>query len=152
MPSPIFLDANIPIYAAGRPHPLKAPCIQILTYAAQYPHSFITDVEVVQEILHHYRRHWPLGRSALQDFLLVLSGRIVGIEPPDASAVIALADQYSGLSARDLLHLAVMQRLGVSVISTADADYDQVPSLSRLDPARLGTWQHMIDTSGPSNP
>jgi predicted nucleic acid-binding protein len=152
MPSPIFLDANIPIYAAGRPHPLKTPCIQILVYAAQYPHAFITDAEVAQELLHHYRRHWPIGRAAVQDFLLVMTGRIASIEPPDAHATITLADQYPRLSARDLLHVAVIHRLGVTAIATADADYDHVPSLVRLDPAQLATWQHIIASRGTVSP
>lgn len=83
MASPIFLDANIPIYAAGRPHPLKIPCSQILLHAAHYPDAFTTDVEVIQELLHHYRRHWPIGRDAVQNFLLVMAGRMVSIEPAD---------------------------------------------------------------------
>jgi hypothetical protein len=68
------------------------------------------------------------------------------IEPADAPVTVALADQYPRLSARDLLHVAVMQRLGVSAIATADADCNRVHSLVGLDPAYLATWQYTIAT------
>ena len=54
MTLPIFLDTNVPIYAAGRPHALKKPCAQILMLVAERPHAFLTDAEVLQELLHRY--------------------------------------------------------------------------------------------------
>lgn len=64
MPSPIFLDANVPIYAAGRPHALKEPCVEVLTRVAERPQAFITDAEVLQELLHRYLAlgRWPQDR------------------------------------------------------------------------------------------
>ncbi len=35
-----FLDANVPIYAAGRPHSLKEPCARILLLVAERPQAF----------------------------------------------------------------------------------------------------------------
>ncbi len=49
-----FIDANVPIYAAGRDHGNKAPCAQGLMMATEHPRSFVTDVEVLQELLHCY--------------------------------------------------------------------------------------------------
>ena len=54
MAFPLFVDANIPFYAAGRPHPLKEPCQQIVALAARHPRAFVTDAEVLQELLHRY--------------------------------------------------------------------------------------------------
>ncbi len=48
MSRPTFLDANVPIYAAGRPHRLKEPCAQVLMLAAERPEAFLTDAEVLQ--------------------------------------------------------------------------------------------------------
>jgi len=64
MADPIFLDANIPMYAAGRPHPLKQPCLDVLALVALYPDAFCTDAEVFQEILHRYRAQgrWQDGQ------------------------------------------------------------------------------------------
>ena len=49
-----FIDANVPIYASGREHPNKEPCARILMMAAEHPLSFVTDVEVLQELVHRY--------------------------------------------------------------------------------------------------
>ena len=64
MADPIFLDANIPMYAAGQPHPLKQPCLDVLALVALYPDAFCTDAEVFQEILHRYRAQgrWQDGQ------------------------------------------------------------------------------------------
>jgi predicted nucleic acid-binding protein len=36
-PPLIHIDANVPIYAAGREHPLKAPCQELVRLAAAAP-------------------------------------------------------------------------------------------------------------------
>ncbi len=42
--SPVaFLDATVPLYAAGRSHPLKEPCAQIPLLVAEYPQAFVTE-------------------------------------------------------------------------------------------------------------
>ncbi len=51
MTRPYFIDADIPIYAAGSAHPLKDPAIRILRLAAQHPESFLTSAEVLQELI-----------------------------------------------------------------------------------------------------
>ena len=33
----VFIDANVPIYAAGDDHPLKEPCARILPSVAEHP-------------------------------------------------------------------------------------------------------------------
>ena len=73
-----FIDANVPIYAAGRAHPLKGPCIQVLLLAAEHPQSFLTDAEVLQEMLHRYLalRLWPQGREAFRRFSEIMQERV----------------------------------------------------------------------------
>ena len=50
----VFIDANVPIYAAGGDHPYKEPCAQILRMAAEEPQSFVSDSEVLQELMPRY--------------------------------------------------------------------------------------------------
>ena len=45
-----FIDANVPIYAAGREHVYKEPCARVLTMVAERPMSFVTDVEVLKNL------------------------------------------------------------------------------------------------------
>ena len=44
------------------------------------------------------------------------------------------------MSARDLVHWAVMQRAGAERIITADTDFDRLPIMVRLDPVDVGEW------------
>ena len=137
-----FIDANVPIYASGRTHPNKEPCLHILRLVAEQPRSFVTDVEVLQELLHRYRssRRWTLGREVLRGFAEVMRDRIEPVLARDIDLATNLADRHPDISARDLVHAAVMQRLGADHIITADTDFDRLPDLTRLDPADIGDW------------
>lgn len=144
----IFLDANIPIYAAGRPHSLKEPCADILLLASEHVDSFFTDAEVLQELLHRYRalRLWPQGREVFSRFADLMRERIEPVYAADVEHAASLADSHAGPGARDLLHAAVMARLGVRSIASADTGFDRLPDIERLNPAELGKWRHTIGT------
>lgn len=147
---PAFLDTNIPIYAAGREHPLKEPCLRILRLVAQHPESFVTDVEVLQELIHRYLtlRQWDLGRGVFSRFAGLMEGRIEPILALDVAAAAGLADQHAAVSGRDLLHAAVLRRLGDDRIVTADRDFERLGALERLDPATLNAWEASITGAG----
>lgn len=69
-----------------------------------------TSAEVLQELLHAYL---PVGRLETLDVALELAVRGVDEVLPVESEVVIharrLADQYAGLTARDLLHLSMCQ-------------------------------------------
>ncbi len=56
MPPVTFIDANVPIYAAGREHADRGPCIRVLAGVSDNPAAFVTNAEVFQEIMHHCTR------------------------------------------------------------------------------------------------
>jgi len=138
----LFLDATIPIYAAGRPHPLQEPCRRIIILAAEHPLAFVTDAEVLQELLHRYMalRLWPQGRAVVEEFAATMQGRVEPVGVDDVLAAAAFAGAHPRLTARDLIHLAVLRRIGAQGIVTADGDFDDVAGLRRFDPAQLDTW------------
>lgn len=141
-----FVDANVPIYAAGRDHPLREPCKEVLELAARRPGVSFTDAEVLQEMLHRYLslKKWPAGKQVVIDFAAVMRGGIEAVRGEDVEHACALADGYAPrLAARDLLHAAVMLRMGSDTIITADADFDDLQSegIARLDPAEIAAWR-----------
>jgi predicted nucleic acid-binding protein len=69
------------------------------------------------------------------------AGRIAAVLDTDVVQAAALAGSYPRLSARDLLHVAVMRRLGATHIVSADQDFDVVADLQRLDPGEVSTWR-----------
>lgn len=141
-----FIDAYVPIYAAGRDHPYKEPCARILNMAADNPEAFATNAEVLQELLHRYvaTERWTLGREVVSSFAELMSGRIEPINPQDVLLAAELANEHRGVSARDLVHAAVMRRLDLSRIISADRDFDRVAGIERLDPLQLADWQPYI--------
>ena len=145
----VFIDANVPIYAAGRDHPYKEPCARILRILADDPQSFITDSEVLQEMMHRYLAsgRWTLGREVVRAFAEVMRGRVEPVHGEDVTLATKLADRHSEVSARDLVHAAVMQRLGTNRIISADTDFDRLEGIDRLDPARIEEWQSVILTA-----
>ena len=145
----VFIDANVPIYAAGRDHPYKKPCARILRILADAPQSFVTNSEVLQEIMHRYLAsgRWNLGREVVRAFAEAMSGRVEPVHGEDIILATELADRHPGVSTRDLVHAAVMQRLGVSRVISADADFDRLEGIERLDPARIEAWEDSILTA-----
>ena len=141
-----FLDANVPIYAAGRPHRLKEPCAQVLMLAAERPEAFLTDAEVLQELLHRYLalRLWPEGRDVFHGFVDLMRERVEPVQAIDVEQAALIADELPELGARDLLHAAIMRRLGVQHIISADAGLDRLTKIERLDPMEFEAWRNGI--------
>lgn len=146
MSQAVFLDANVPIYAAGGDHPLKEPCARILRSVAENPRPFVTDSEVLQELMHRYlaQGRWELGREVIRAFAEAMHGRIESVHAEDVLTAAGLADSHPAISARDLVHAAVMQRMGSGRIISADIDFDSIEGVERLDPARYGEWEPTI--------
>lgn len=143
----IFLDANVPMYAGGRLHPLKQPSVEVLAFAAVAPSVFVTDAEVLQEMLRRYRAipRWDEGRLLFEHFVLLMGTRVVPIWAEDVVAAAGLVDDYPRLAARDFLHVAVMRRVGVTHIVSADQGFDAVDGVTRLDPGDVATWRKMVE-------
>jgi predicted nucleic acid-binding protein len=137
-----FVDANIPMYAAGSSHPLRDPCIQILRASLDSSGGCVSSAEVLQEIFNVYLRQSDLsrGREILSTFAEALHGNVVDVLAADIQAAAAL-DVSPRLQARDRVHLTVMQRLGVSRVISSDRAFDEVPSIQRLDPLAFATWR-----------
>ena len=146
----VFIDANVPIYAGGRDHPSKEPCAKVLMMAAEQPLSFVTDVEVLQELLHRYLAsgRWALGREVLQSFAEVMHDRIEPVYEEDIHLAASLADRHPEISARDLVHAAVMRRLGSERIVSVDTDFDRLPGVTRLDPSDIEAWSASVLSEG----
>lgn len=135
----ILLDANIIMYAAGAPHPHKAPSVALLERVARGDVEAALDAEVLQEILHRYRalRRWNDGRRV--DDLARRS--IVTVFPVTAGVTDEarqIMDDHPTLMARDALHAAVCRAVGAKAICSYDADLDIIAGLRRVEPPAVG--------------
>ena len=145
----VFIDANVSICAAGREHPYKQPCVRILRILTDDPQSFVTHSEVLQEMMHRYLAsgQWGLGREVVRAFAEAMRGRVEPVHGEDVTLATELADRHPGVRARDLVHAAVMQRLGTDRINSADTDFDHLEGIDRLNPARIEEWEGPILTA-----
>jgi hypothetical protein len=132
-----FIDTNIPMYAAGAPHPLREPAQRVILAVAAGELDAVTDAEVFQEILYRYL-HIGEREKAFQvfdRFRRIMMGRILPIEDTDVQQARTLAERYLDLSPRDLIHLAVMLHHDMEEIITTDAGFDLVKEVRRIDPS-----------------
>lgn len=63
-----------------------------------------------------------------------MRGRIEPIGAPDVVAAASIAANAGAMSARDLIHLAVMRRIEAGHVVSADRSYTGVAGVVRLDP------------------
>ena len=128
----IFVDSNVPIYLVGAEHRNKQAARSALERAIEAGERLVTDAEILQEILHRYVA--IDRREAIEPCTGALLGVVDEVFPVDledvrrASAIV----RSSRLTARNALHVAVMQRRGITQILTFDAGFDAVPGIARL--------------------
>ena len=128
----ILIDANVPMYLVGGDHPNKSAAQRLLERAATARERLVTDAEVFQEILHRYVA--ISRRDAIQPTFDALNAVIDDVFPIQTSTVERAKDLvlgYPRLSARDAIHVAVMQAEGVTRIMSFDAAFDAIPGITR---------------------
>lgn len=129
----ILVDSNIPMYLVGSEHPHKDDAQRLLDQAISRRERLVSDAEVLQEILHRYQ---AIDRTdAIQPAFDALQGVVDEVFPVERndveSAKRILLGAY-GLSARDALHVAIMERHEIDRIMTFDRSFDGYPGIERL--------------------
>ncbi len=129
----IFIDANIPMYLVGRPHSNREAARRSLEEVVAGGETACTDAEVLQEILHRYT---AIRRTDRIDpaFAAVLGvvDVVFPIERADVERARRLLRTTPRLTARDALHVAVMQGRDVGRILSFDTGFDGIPGIIRL--------------------
>lgn len=129
----ILVDSNIPMYVVGAPHPHRADALRLLERLVIERKRLVTDAEVLQEILHRYVS--IDRRDAIQPAFDVLLGAVDDVLAIDF-AVTERAKQivlaYKNISARDAVHLAIMEKHGIDEILSFDSGFDAFPGVTRI--------------------
>jgi len=130
----IFVDSNVPMYLVGDDRARKADVERLLEGCVRDRESLVTDAEVFQEILHRYvaiRR--PLAIQPAFDALASMTDEVFSIDRPSVERAKTIVLGYAQLSARDAIHLAIMERQGVGRILSFDRGLDVFPGIQRID-------------------
>jgi uncharacterized protein len=129
----ILVDSNIPMYLVGAPHRHKSDAQRLLEKLISDRQRLVTDAEVLQEILHRYVA--IDRRDAIQpafDALLEIVDQVLPIDGGVVKRAKEIVLGYRQLSARDAVHLAVMEQHGIEHILTFDTGFDGFPGIARL--------------------
>ena len=129
----IFDDSNIPVYLVGSPHPHKADAPRLLEKLISDRERLVTDAEVLQEILHRYVA--IDRRDAIQpafDALLGVVDEVLSVDGGAVDRAKQIVLGYRQISARDAVHLSVMEQNGIQQILSFDSGLDAFPGITRL--------------------
>lgn len=129
----IFVDSNIPMYLEGKPGTEKDAVHALLQRWIAQEERLVTSAEVLQEILHRYS---AIGRkdaiAPAFETLLGIVDEIFAIEARDVERAKEILLGTQSLSARDAVHVAVMERHGVAKIASFDRGFDGYPGIQRI--------------------
>jgi predicted nucleic acid-binding protein len=129
----ILIDSNIPMYLVGSPHPRKSDAQRLLEQLVNDRQRLVTDAEVLQEILHRYVA--IDRRDAIQpafDSLLGVVDQVLDVTRNTVERAKEIVQGHRRLSARDAVHLAVMEQHGINRILSFDSGFDGFPGIARL--------------------
>jgi hypothetical protein len=137
MDNTIFLDVNVFMYAAGKPHTYKNPCLHILKDVETQALLAAVNTEIFQELLYRYS-HIGVAEKGIQlcNDILNYPLVILPVTKADIHLAMDLFNQYknTGVKPRDAIHAATLKNNGITQLISADKDFDNFDFLTRIDP------------------
>jgi len=121
------------MYLIGSPHPHKTDAQRLLEKLIADRARLVTDAEVLQEILHRYVA--IDRRDAIQpafDALLGVVDEVLSVDRGAVERAKQIVLGYRQLSARDAVHVSVMEQNGIRQIVSFDSGFDAFPGIARL--------------------
>lgn len=136
-----LVDANVVVYAAVD-SPYRTNCAKLLAVAARGDADGRMSTAVLEEI-------WHLELSGKAGDLSGLTARAFTLFTPllsvtDATISRALTLEVSTLGANDRIHVATCLENEIEAIVTADAGFDGIAGLRRVDPLDDSAVQALV--------
>lgn len=138
-----FVDTNIVVYAAGQGE-YREPCLELLRAVAAGRCEGRTSTAMVEEA-------WHLELSGRGGPLPGLARRTYAVFTPllpvtDETVELALSLDAGALGANDRIHLATCRQHSIDTIVSADADFDQVKGIRRIDPLDREALSRLLES------
>lgn len=127
------MDSNVPMYVAGRDHPLRDPALRFVERARSGEFEICTSTEVLQEILYRYAglRRLDAAREVYESFV-DLCPVVLPVSLADTDRAKELVCSGAQAGVRDAIHVAVMLNNGVRRIASFDTGFDRLREVERL--------------------
>jgi predicted nucleic acid-binding protein len=121
------------MYLVGTPGPPQTDAQRLLEKFVSERQRLVTDAEVLEEILGRYaainRRH---DIQPAVDALLDVVDEVFPVDRKIVERTRQIVLGHHQISARDAVHLAVMEQQGVARILSFDSGFDGFPGIKRL--------------------
>lgn len=121
------------MYLIGAAHAHKSDAQRRLERLINDRERLVTDAEVLEEVLHRYVAIQRL--DAIQpafDAILKIVDEVIAIDRKVAERAKQIVLAYRHLSARDAVHVAVMEQHRITRILSFDTGFDNLPGLTRI--------------------
>jgi len=121
------------MYLVGGDDARKTDAQRLLERCIMQDERLVTDAAVLQEILHRYVA--INRRDAIQpafEVLLGMTDEVFSVSQLNAMRARDIVLATADLSARDAIHLAVMEEHGVERILSFDPGFDAQPGCTRI--------------------
>ena len=130
----VFIDSNIPMYVAGRDHPLRDPARRFLESVRGGQVQACTSTEVLQEILYRYTglKRVDLARE-VYDLFVQLCPTVLPVTLADTDRAKQLLVDVPGIGARDAVHVAMMVNNDIRRIATFDVGFVRFAQVERVE-------------------
>lgn len=142
-PNKVYLDTNVFMYAAGKPHSLKGPATSILRAVVDDRLNAVTSVETLQEIQHRYRHIGvpEVGFTMFDTLVQLMPGRIISVTLNDLVTARKVLQETPTLHAREAIHVGVALNHGISTVVSADKGFDAVEGVRWVP---LHEWEFVL--------
>jgi len=131
---PVFIDSNVFFYAKIMDREYGNACAEILNRIVRGEVEAATSVLVAVELANALVKY-GLSNEVKEtiDGLFSLEISIHEVDQFDIRNAASIFDEFK-ISPYDCVHIAVMRRVGVNEIISADKDFDKVNLIKRSDP------------------
>jgi predicted nucleic acid-binding protein len=126
----VFIDANIPMYAAGSGHPNKETSEKILEKISRKQIYGVTSAEVLQEILHRYQSINMLssGIAIFEEFSNIID-EVLQINFKILESAKNILSGNPSILTRDAVHAATMEYYSIDYIATFDKHFEHFENI-----------------------
>jgi len=134
-----YVDSNVFFYARILDREYGKACSSVLRMTSSGELEASTSTLVPIEVANSMRK-FGLGEAVASEIRAIFSLGIEvhGIEAADAQEAAEIFEK-SRINPYDCLHAAVMKRLGLKEIISADKEFEKVDWIARLDPRKVAT-------------
>lgn len=133
----IVLDTSVLVYAVGTDHPLREPCLRLLSAATSV--RLTTTAAVIQEFVHvRQRRRSRTDAVALGRAYLDLLSPLLDVPDVAVGDALDLLVENPRLGASDAVLVAAAMRASCTALVSADGAFATVPACPTIVPDDTG--------------